>query len=102
MTKTYDKKRDFIKIISSMTNTELNDYIKQYGSEPKPVVMCRMVDKSKKKIILNIIVSILYLIWVVHCYRKLEMENESKKDKAITVLIILILSACFIRALFID
>ena len=49
MAKTHDKKRDFIKIISSMTNTELNDYIKQYGSEPKPVVMCRIIDKSKKK-----------------------------------------------------
>lgn len=49
MAKTYDKKRDFIKIISSMTNNELNDYIKQYGSKPKPVVMCRIVDKTKKK-----------------------------------------------------
>lgn len=48
-TKTHNKKRDFIQLISSMTNTELNDYIKTHGSEPKPVVMCRIVDKSKKK-----------------------------------------------------
>lgn len=54
MAKTHDKKRDFIKIISSMTNTELNDYIKQYGSEPKPVVMCRIIDKSKRKEIDNL------------------------------------------------
>lgn len=50
MTKTYNKKRDFIRLISSMTNNELNDYIKQYGSEPKPVVMCRIVnDKDESK-----------------------------------------------------
>ena len=52
MAKTYDKKRDFIRLISSMTNNELNEYIKQHGSDPKPVVMCRIIDdenKSKKK-----------------------------------------------------
>ena len=33
--KTYDKKKDFIMLISSMTDKELNDYIKRNGSEPK-------------------------------------------------------------------
>lgn len=49
MPKTYNKKKDFIKIISSMSNTELNDYIKAHGCGPKPVVMCRIVDKSRKE-----------------------------------------------------
>lgn len=47
--KTYNKKKDFIKIISSMNNTELNDYIKTHGSKPKPVVMCRIINKEKNK-----------------------------------------------------
>ena len=40
--------RDFIETISSMTNKQLNDYIKQYGSKPKPVVMCRIIDRKKE------------------------------------------------------
>jgi len=47
MAKTYNKKNDFIEFIASMSHNELNDYIKRHGSEPKPVVMVREVDKSK-------------------------------------------------------
>jgi hypothetical protein len=47
MAKTYDKKNDFIEFIASMSHNELNDYIKRHGSDPKPVVMVREVDKSK-------------------------------------------------------
>lgn len=49
MAKTYNKKRDFIQLISSMSDKELNDYIKYHGSKPKPVIMCDIIDKSKKK-----------------------------------------------------
>ena len=48
MGKTYNKKRDFIATISAMSNTELNNYIKQYGSPPKPVVMCRIIGNKEK------------------------------------------------------
>lgn len=43
MSKSHDKKRDFIKILSSMSDTEINDYIKTYGKGPKPVIMCTIV-----------------------------------------------------------
>ena len=46
--KTHNKKEDFIKIISMMTNNELNDYIKRHGPDPKPVVMVRIIDKDSK------------------------------------------------------
>lgn len=49
MAKTHDKKHDFIKIISSMSNTELNNYIKDHGTKPKPVVMVRIVDNNTKE-----------------------------------------------------
>ena len=49
MAKTYNKKRDFIQLISSMSDKELNDYIKCHGSKPKPVIMCDIIDKPKKK-----------------------------------------------------
>ena len=44
--KTYNKKRDFIKLISSMTNNELNDYIKKNGSKPKKTTLCFLIDKK--------------------------------------------------------
>ena len=44
----YDKKRDFIQILSMMSDTEINDYIKTHGKPPKPVVMCRIVNKEDK------------------------------------------------------
>lgn len=48
MSKTHDKKKDFIQIISSMDNNELNNYIKRHGPDPKPVVMFRIIDKKQK------------------------------------------------------
>lgn len=45
--KTHDKKRDFIQILSMMTDTEINDYIKRHGKGPKPVVMCRIIKEDK-------------------------------------------------------
>lgn len=50
MAKTYDKKNDFIEFIASMSHNELNDYIKRHGSDPKPVVMVREVDKSRTSV----------------------------------------------------
>lgn len=44
--KTYDKKKDFIMLISSMTDKELNDYIKRNGSEPKKIPLCYSIDKD--------------------------------------------------------
>lgn len=43
MSKTHNKKRDFIKILSSMSDTEINNYIKTHGKGPKPVVMCTII-----------------------------------------------------------
>lgn len=48
MARTTEKKQDFIALISMMNNNELNDYIKRHGHCPKPVVMCRIVDKKEK------------------------------------------------------
>ena len=44
--KTYDKKKDFIQILSMMSDNEINEYIKRHGRGPKPVEMCRIVDNS--------------------------------------------------------
>ena len=44
--KTHEKKRDFIQLLMSMTDTEINDYIKRHGKGPKPVVMCTIVKKG--------------------------------------------------------
>ena len=46
--KSTDNKQDFIQFISSMSNTEINDYIKAHGKPPKKVVMFDIVDKSKR------------------------------------------------------
>lgn len=43
--KTHENKRDFIKILTSMSDVELNEYIKTHGKPPKPVVMCRIINK---------------------------------------------------------
>ena len=42
-----DKKKDFIDKLMEMTDKELNDFVKSKGKPPKPVVMCRIVDKDK-------------------------------------------------------
>ena len=47
MPKTTDKKNDFIELISQMTDTELNDYIKIHGKPPKKVRMYHLIDKEK-------------------------------------------------------
>lgn len=48
------KRRDFIETISSMSDKELNDYIKTHGSPPKPVAMVRLIDiKERKEIKIN-------------------------------------------------
>ncbi len=49
MTKTHEKKKDFIDKLMMMTDTELNDYIKKYGKPPKPCIMVSIVDKNKPK-----------------------------------------------------
>lgn len=41
--KTHDKRRDFIQLLASMSDVEINEYIKNHGKPPKPVVMCRVV-----------------------------------------------------------
>lgn len=46
MKKTDEKKRDFIKLIASMSDTEINDYIIQHGKPPKLVVMARVKNKD--------------------------------------------------------
>jgi hypothetical protein len=43
--KTHDNKRDFIKLLMSMSDVELNDYILKYGKPPKKVLMCRIINK---------------------------------------------------------
>lgn len=48
MAKTYNKKKDFIELLASMTDTQLNDYIKTHGKRPKPVVMCTIVKERKE------------------------------------------------------
>jgi hypothetical protein len=42
-----NKKEQFIRILTSMTNVELNDYIKSHGKGPKMVQMCVLVKKDK-------------------------------------------------------
>lgn len=46
--KSTSKKRDFIAIISSMSDTQLNDYIKSHGKPPKPVRLYHIIDKEDK------------------------------------------------------
>lgn len=49
MAKTYDNKRDFIQLIASMSQTEINDYIKRHGKPPKMVMMFHNVEDVTKK-----------------------------------------------------
>lgn len=46
-TKTYNKKQDFIALISMMSDTELNQWLKEHGKKPKPVMMYRIIDKDR-------------------------------------------------------
>lgn len=45
--KSTNNKKDFIHIIANMSNAELNQYIKRYGSEPKPVLLCKDIVKTE-------------------------------------------------------
>lgn len=45
--KTTDNKKDFIHIIANMSNAELNQYIKRHGSQPKPVLLCKDIEKNE-------------------------------------------------------
>ena len=40
------KKHDFIAILASMSDTEINDYIKIHGKPPKKVRLYHLVDKE--------------------------------------------------------
>ena len=44
--KTHNNRRDFINILMSMSDVELNEYIKTHGKPPKPVMMCRLIDNK--------------------------------------------------------
>ena len=47
MDKTHNNKRDFIQLLMTMSDTEINDYIKKHGKGPKPVVMCTIVERDE-------------------------------------------------------
>ena len=46
MAKTHEKKRDFIQLLTMMSDPEINDYIKRHGKGPKPVVMCTIIERG--------------------------------------------------------
>lgn len=48
MAKTYNNKRDFIQLLSSMDHNDINEYIKRHGKKPKQVLICRKVVKEVK------------------------------------------------------
>lgn len=37
--KSHEHREDFIKLLSSMSHNDINDYIKRNGKKPKPVLM---------------------------------------------------------------
>ena len=45
-----EKKHDFIQMLTIMSDTEINDYIKRHGKSVKPVVMVRYVNKDDPKL----------------------------------------------------
>ena len=47
MAKTHENKRDFIQLLMMMSDTEINDYIKRHGKGPKPVEMCRIIERKE-------------------------------------------------------
>jgi len=46
MKASHKKKNDFIQILMSMTDVEINEYIKSHGKPTKPVNMCRIVESK--------------------------------------------------------
>ena len=49
VTKTTENKQDFISFIASMSDTEINDYIKTHGKPPKKVTMIEIIDDNSTK-----------------------------------------------------
>ena len=47
MSKTYDKKQDFIQILATKRNNDINEYIKKKKKKPKKVLACRVVKKEE-------------------------------------------------------
>jgi len=46
--KMYSKKRrDFIDVLVSMNQNEINDYIKTHGKSPKPIQLYRLIESCK-------------------------------------------------------
>ena len=43
-----DKKKDFIELLASMSNDEINEFIKTHGKPPKKVLIYRLIDRNKK------------------------------------------------------
>ena len=46
MSRETTKKRDFIEFISSMSDVEINEYIKRHGKKPKPMLLYTLVNKN--------------------------------------------------------
>ena len=45
--KSTEKREDFILKLASMTDTEINDFIKRYGKKPKPTRMYTLIDPDR-------------------------------------------------------
>ncbi len=45
--KSTDKKRDFIALLASMSDNEINEYIKIHGKPPKKVLLYRLIHKEE-------------------------------------------------------
>ena len=48
VTRSTENKQDFISFIASMSDTEINDYIKIHGKPPKKVTMIEIIDNSER------------------------------------------------------
>lgn len=46
MSRETTKKRDFIEFIASMSDVEINEYIKRHGKKPKPMLLYTLVNKN--------------------------------------------------------
>ena len=44
-----EKKHDFIKLLASMSNEEINEFIVTHGKPPKKVVFYHLIDKKSKE-----------------------------------------------------
>ena len=41
------KRRDFIDVLTSMSQNEINEYIKTHGKPPKPILLYRLIESIK-------------------------------------------------------